>query len=135
MSSSLSSKYSCLVSSSLPFCNTLRINSQIPLISLQCSSPLSPTIAKTSSTSFPYQNDIPVCTSFSSPFPNLSSVKLPNFSLTRPFIQNHEIHLSASFCLSILILLSDIPFLWFGLFTLDRSCFCKTTLKDGERVA
>lgn len=41
--------------------------------------------SKTSSTSsFPYQDDPPVCTSFSSPFPNLSSAKLPNFSLTRP---------------------------------------------------
>lgn len=88
--------------------------------------------SKIFSASFPYQNDTPVCTSFSSPFPNLSSVKLQSFSLTRPFIQNHGFHLSASSCL---ILLADIPFLWFALFILDRSCFCKTTLKDGERVA
>lgn len=88
--------------------------------------------SKTSSTSFPYQNNPPIYTSFSSPFPNLSSAKLPNFSPTSPFIQSLGIHLVASSCLSILILSADIPFLWFGLFILDRSCFCKTTLKDGE---
>lgn len=90
--------------------------------------------SKTSSTSFLFPTKT-ILQSVPLSLPHFQISLLPNYQTFLLQGQIHGIHLSASSCLSVLILPADIPFLWFGLFTLDRSCFCKTTLKDGERVA